>query len=304
MDILILGGTRFLGRAVVDAAIDGGHTVTLFNRGLTNPGLYPEVETVLGDRTSDLSALAGRHFDAVVDVAGYYPDVVSRSVDALRGAAGRYIFVSSLSVYADQSTRQDESGRTLTGDGYGARKAACKQVVIGAFGERVALVRAGMIVGPYDPTDRFAYWPRRYARGGTILLPGGPDDHVQFIDVRDLAGWIVTGPDGVYNVTGTPIQFGTFIDACRRFATGGVDEVWIPTPTLLAAGVDPWMGVPMWIGETGCEAINDVDVSKALGAGLTYRPLAETLAGAVASEPVADGLNAAEEQRLLATLVP
>lgn len=163
--------------------------MTLFHRGQTNPGLFPAAETVLGDRTRDLSALPDRYWDVVIDVAGYDPQVVRRSVGALAGRAGRYVYISSVSVLADQSTPQDEDGDLLVlgddtppGKLYGARKAACEHLMQDAFGGRALIVRPGMIVGPHDPTDRFA-------RGGRILLPGDPADLAQFIDVRDLANW-------------------------------------------------------------------------------------------------------------------
>ncbi|MEW1911306.1 SDR family oxidoreductase [Kitasatospora sp. NPDC085895] len=320
LSLLVLGGTRFLGRAVVEAALADGHQVTLFNRGRTNPRLFPRVETVLGDRTADLSALSDRRWDAVVDVAGYDPHVVGRSVATLRGRVGRYVFVSSLSVLADQSTPQDEEGELLAlhkgmapEDAYGARKAACERVVLDAFAQQASIVRPGMIVGPHDPTDRFAYWPRRFARGGRVLLPGDPTDAAQFIDVRDVADWIVgcavQDRGRVFNVTGPTIAFGAFFDVCRAVAGTPAETVWVPSERLLAAGVDPWMGVPMWIADPACAAINRVDVSRALAAGLTLRPLAQTLADTLAWDTERgglpqdrQGLSEQEEHRLLRTL--
>ncbi|MFJ5229070.1 NAD-dependent epimerase/dehydratase family protein [Kitasatospora sp. NPDC088391] len=320
LSLLVLGGTRFLGRAFVEAALAEGHRVTLFNRGLTAPGLFPEAETVLGDRTADLSALDGRHWDAVVDVAGYEPEVVRRSVTALGGRVGRYVFVSTLSVFADHSTVQDEDGELLDLDAdppphqlYGARKAACERIVLDACGDRASIVRPGLIVGPHDPTDRFPYWPRRFRRGGRVLLPGDPADAAQFIDARDVAAWMLdcigTGRGGVYNVTGRTLPFGEFFDACRALVNPDAEPVRIGTAALLAAGVEPWMGVPMWIGDPACVAINRIDVSRALAAGLTLRPLAETLADTLAWDtarggpaPGAEGLTEAEEQRLLREL--
>ncbi|MEU3495626.1 NAD-dependent epimerase/dehydratase family protein [Kitasatospora cineracea] len=322
LSLLVLGGTRFVGRALVEAALAAGHRVTLFNRGRTAPGLFPAaatgVETVLGDRTADLSALAGRRWDAVVDVAGYHPEVVRRAVDALRGRAGRYVFVSSLSVLADQATVQDEDGRLLSPDDdlaphqlYGARKAACERIVLDAFGERADVVRPGLIVGPHDPTDRFAYWPRRFRRGGRVLLPGDPADPAQFIDVRDLARWILGCAagrhGGVHHVTGRPLPFGAFFAACRALVNPAAEPVWVGTEALLRAGAEPWMGVPMWIGAPECAAVNLVDTSRALAAVLTLRPLAGTLADTLAWDtarggpaPGEEGLSAAAERRLLA----
>ncbi|BAJ31749.1 MULTISPECIES: NAD-dependent epimerase/dehydratase family protein [Kitasatospora] len=323
----MLGGTRFVGRALVEAALAAGHRVTLFNRGLSAPGLFPGVETVLGDRTADLSALAGRSWDAVVDVAGYEPEAVRRSVAALSGRVGRYVFVSSLSVLADQATVQDEDGELLDLDRelpphqlYGARKARCERIVLDAFGERASVVRPGLIVGPHDSTDRFPYWPRRFRRGGRVLLPGDPADPAQFIDVRDLAAWILdcvtAGRGGPYHVTGRPLPFGEFFAACRAVVNPAAEPVWIDSARLLRAGVEPWMGVPMWIASPECAAINRVDVSRALAAGLAYRPLAETIADTLAWDTArggpapdarglaAEGLSAAAERRLLELLEP
>ncbi|MER5636249.1 NAD-dependent epimerase/dehydratase family protein [Kitasatospora sp. NPDC002227] len=320
LSLLVLGGTRFLGRALVESALADGHRVTLFNRGLTAPGLFPDAETVLGDRTESLAALDGRRWDAVVDVAGYHPEVVARSAEALHGRVGRYVFVSSLSVLADQRTPQCETGTVLElRDGqpphelYGARKAACERLVLSAFSPAATVIRPGMIVGPHDPTDRFAYWPRRFARGGRVLLPGDPADFAQFIDVRDVARWILTcirsGLDGVFHTTGLPQPFGEFFEACRTVTASTATPVWAPTPALLAAGADPWMGVPMWIADPDCTAINQVDTTRARAAGLQLRPLPETLTDTLAWDtarglPTPEGLTPAEEQRLLATLIP
>jgi 2'-hydroxyisoflavone reductase len=303
MRLLVLGGTRFVGRAVVDEALAAGHSVTMFNRGLTNPGLYPSVETVTGDRTVSLSPLAGRHFDAVIDCAGYDPAVVSLSVAALRDAVDRYVFVSSVSVYADQSVPPVEGAAVLSDDSYGGRKAACEQVVLSVFGPRAAIARPGLIVGPYDPTVRFPYWPRRLARGGRVLAPGAPDDPIQFIDVRDLARFLVSpSPSGVFNVVGPALPFGDVLKACRSGAP--VELVWVSTADLLTAGVDPWMGVPLWIGDPEWAAANLVDNSRAVAAGLTWRSPAETAADVLAWDvarggPEAEPFTAGQEKALL-----
>ena len=219
MRLLVLGGTRFLGRALVESALARGHELTLFNRGQTNADLFPEAEKIRGDRTVDLSPLDGREWDAVLDVATFLPRVVRRSVEALEGRVDRYVYVSSISAYADQSTPPVEGAPVAELDDrdaedvehYGALKAACEQIVVDAFGERALVVRPGLIVGPHDPTDRFTYWPRRVAEGGRVLAPAPPDQPVQFIDVRDLADWIVSATeaqlDGVYNATGDAISF-------------------------------------------------------------------------------------------------
>ncbi|WP_250007440.1 NAD-dependent epimerase/dehydratase family protein [Actinoplanes sp. M2I2] len=280
MRILVLGGTRFVGRAVVEAALAAGHDVTLFNRGRTAPGLYPEAETVVGDRTVDLSPLAGRRFDTVVDCAGYQPEVVGRSVDALRDSVGRYVFVSSVSVYADQSVPADEGSAVLDDDSYGGRKARCESVVQEGLGERALIARPGLIVGPHDPTERFPHWPRRLARGGRVLAPGAPDDPAQLIDVRDLGAWLLSENTGVFNVVGRPLPMRELLDACRT--TAPAELVWVPGAKLIAAGVDPWMGVPLWIGDPQWAAANLVDGERARAHGLTTRPVHETAADVLA----------------------
>lgn len=315
MRLLVLGGTRFLGRALVGAALERGHEPTIFNRGVTNPHLFPELERIRGDRSTDLSIPAGREWDAVLDVACYYPADAVRSVDALRGRAGRYVFVSSVSVYADQDTPPIEGAAVQAlgpGDAedsrpetYGARKAACEQIVEKAFVDGALLVRPGLIVGPHDPTGRFTYWPHRVARGGEVLAPGSPDDPVQFIDVRDLADWIVRsaedGLGGTFNSTGQTMAFSDLLDECRRGTQSDASFAWVASDRLLSAGVEEWMGVPLWIASPGWSAANRVNVSKALAAGLSFRPLAETILGALReAEPVEGvGLTPERERELL-----
>jgi 2'-hydroxyisoflavone reductase len=291
--LLVLGGTRFVGRALVQAALARGHQVTLFNRGRTHPELFPTVEKIRGDRTQDLFPLAERRFDAVVDTAAYFPGAVQLSVNALRDSVGRYLLVSSVSVYADQSTSQHEDApvAVLTDpvdkgpDSYGARKAACEQIVRSALGQRATIVRPGLIVGPYDSTDRFSYWPRRIAAGGRVLAPGEPSDPLQFIDVRDLADFILRlvehGRPGTFNTTGAVISFADFLEECRRVTGEHAELAWVSGPDLLAAGLDPWMGVPLWIAAPGWEAANRIPINRALAAGLTFRPLAETVSAAL-----------------------
>lgn len=315
MRVLVLGGTRFLGRALVDAVLEQGHEPTLFNRGLTNAELFPGVETLRGDRAVDLSALEGREWNAVLDVAAYFPDDVSRSVEALRDSAGRYVFVSSVSVYRDQSVPQHEGSavhelrpgeeRDGGAETYGARKAACERIVAEAFGDAALIVRPGLIVGSHDPTGRFTYWPHRIARGGDVLGPGSPHDPVQFVDVRDLAAWIVRatadGLGGVFNATGETMRFGELLDECVRVTESDARVTWVPSKTLLEAGVEEWMGVPLWIASPGWEAANRVVVEKAVHAGLTFGPLAEAILGALhEAEPVDGvGLTAERERELL-----
>ena len=318
MRLLVLGGTRFLGRALVRSALERGHEPTLFNRGETNPELFPEVEKIRGDRTVDLSALEGRDWDAVLDVATFLPRVVRRSVQALDGRVGRYVYVSSISAYADQSTPPVEGAPVAELDDrdtedvehYGALKAACERIVLDAFDERALVVRPGLIVGPHDPTDRFTYWPRRVAEGGSVLAPAPPDQPVQFIDVRDLADWIVAATEGnlggIYNATGDTITFERLLDECRR-VSGDTEIVWVPPERLVSAGVGEWMELPLWIVTLEYSATHLTDVSKAKRAGLRFRPLAETIADTLAWDaaraiPRAEGvgLTPERERELLA----
>jgi 2'-hydroxyisoflavone reductase len=318
MRLLVLGGTRFLGRALVESALTRGHEPTLFNRGQTNPELFPEVEQIRGDRTVDLSPLEGREWDAVLDVATFLPRVVRRSVEALDGRVGRYVYVSSISAYADQSTPPVEGAPVAELDDrdaedvehYGALKAACELIVEDAFGDRALVVRPGLIVGPHDPTDRFTYWPRRVAEGGRVLAPAPPEQPVQFIDVRDLADWIVEATerrlDGVYNATGETISFEQLLDECRG-VSGDAEIVWVPSERLVAAGVGEWMELPLWIVTPEYAATHRTDVSKAKRAGLRFRPLAKTISDTLAWDAAREipraegvGLTPEREQELLA----
>ena len=322
MRILVLGGTRFLGRAIVDAALGRGDTVTLFNRGQSNPALYPGIETVLGDRTADLSALDGREWDAVVDVAAYDPAVARLSAETFAKRTGRYVFVSTVSVYASQRTTEAQLEDAPVAElrpglefpaSYGPNKALCERAVTGVYGDRALIGRPGLITGPHDPTDRVPYWPRRIARGGRVLAPGDPSGLVQFIDARDLGAWFAdachAGRGGVYNLTGAPVSFGLMLDLCKTAAYSDAELTWIPTGRLVAAGVDPGMGIPLWVGEPGYEGFMDVDSSRAVAAGLTCRPVIDTLRDTLAWDvarggPAEPGLSAAEEVRLLRELAP
>jgi 2'-hydroxyisoflavone reductase len=282
--LLVLGGTKFLGRAAVEAALARGHEVTLFNRGETNPELFPEAEKLRGDRDGGLSALEGREWDGVIDPSGFVPRVVRASCELLRGSAGHYVFVSSGSVYAepyvagyDESAPlvelEDPASEDVMKD-YGALKAACEDVVRELFPESHTNVRAGLIVGPHDPSGRFTYWPLRASLGGDVLAPGPLERLTQFVDVRDLGGWMVDacerGVSGTFNATGEPMPMASALEAC------GVSEpVWVSESFLLEQEVGAWMELPLWVPES-IAAFLQMSVAKAVAAGLSFRPVEET----------------------------
>ncbi len=299
MKLLILGGTVFLGRHLVDAALGRGHTVTLFNRGQHNPDLFPEVERLRGNRDGDLQALNGRQWDAVVDTCGYVPRIVRASAAMLKDTVEHYTFISSISVIADVSTPglderaavatvPDETVEQVTEETYGPLKALCEGVVEQTLPGRALVIRPGLIVGPFDPTDRFTYWVHRVARGGAVLAPGKPDSLVQFVDARDLAGWIVRMVEakqaGVFNATGPdlPLTMEQLLDACRRVSArdpgSEASLTWVAEQFLAGAGVTPWIEMPLWLPEKeNAAGVMTINCRKAIEAGLTFRPLADTL---------------------------
>lgn len=293
MKILILGGTHFLGRHLAEAVLTRGHELTLFNRGKTNPGLFPAAGELRGDRDGQLDALRGKSWDAVIDTCGYVPRLVRASAELLADSVHRYTFISSISVYADLSrpgvdesgslhSLADETTEQVTGETYGGLKALCEQAAEAAMPGRVLSVRAGLIVGPHDPTGRFTYWPRRVARGGEVLAPGRPDRRVQFVDVRDLAVWIITmierGESGTYNATGPrePLAIGELLDVCRTVTGGDATFVWVSEAFLKEKGVVPYAELPLWIPEE-LAGFGEVDCRRAFALGLTTRPLADTV---------------------------
>jgi 2'-hydroxyisoflavone reductase len=290
--LLILGGTRFLGPEVVDAAKKSGWRISLFNRGKSNPGLFPDLEHLAGDRNGDLKSLEGRSWDAVVDTSGYFPRQVKDSATLLAPRVAQYVYISSISVFSDMSKPGvDETGpvailkdptvEKIDENTYGGLKALCEKAAEAAMPGRVTNVRPGLIVGPNDGTDRFTYWPVRVAKGGEVLGPNRPEDAVQFIDVRDLGTWIVKCLDthtfGVFNATGNPLPVGTLLETCR--ATGGSDAkfTWVDASFLEAQKVSAWSDLPCWLPPTGEDAGgNKVGNARAVGKGLTFRPLEDT----------------------------
>jgi len=298
MQLLIIGGTRFLGRALVDEARAAGHTLTLFNRGRSNPDLYPDVEQLHGDRDGGLEALAGRRWDAVIDTCGYVPRVVRAAAGFLAGAVDHYTFISSLSVYGEPladsagegaplATIADETIEEITGETYGALKALCERAATAGMGGRALSVRSGLIVGPHDGSDRFNYWPARVARGGEVLAPESPDYGVQFIDVRDLARWTLQATEqrltGPYNVTGPerPLPLGRLLDAARALTGSDARFTWVDGDFLLEQGVAPFIEMPLWV-PTADAGFNNFAIGRALAAGLTFRPVDDTIGDTLA----------------------
>lgn len=293
MRILVFGGTNFLGRHTVAAALERGHEVTLFHRGQTNPGLFPEAEEILGDREHDLSLLAGRDWDAVIDVPGYLPRIVRASAQALVGHAKQYVFISTISVYDSMPVPgMDETAPVGVlpepsedvQKYYGPLKALCEREVESAFPGATTIIRPGLIVGPFDPTDRFSYWPLRVAEGGEVLAPGDPERQVQVIDARDLANWtlecVERGTTGTFNATGpaTRLSMREMLEACREGTNSDATFTWVDEAFLETEGVGPWMELPLWLPESSedTRGMLAVSIDRALAAGLTFRPLSET----------------------------
>jgi 2'-hydroxyisoflavone reductase len=304
--ILILGGTGFLGPELVEAAQARGHHLTLFNRGKTRPGLFAKDETIeklQGDRDPQkapgLEALKGKQWDAVIDTSGYVPRIVGASAELLAPSVKQYVFISTISVYADLSkpgmdesaplaTIADETNENVP-ENYGALKALCEKAAEKAMPGRVTVIRPGLIVGPGDPTGRFTYWPLRVQRGGEVLAPGTGEDPAQVIDARDLAKWTIhmveQNRTGTYNAVG-PAQKLTMRGMLEQVKQGVPSDArftWVPAAFLEKHEVSPWQDMPVWIpaeGET--LGANTIISQKAIAQGLTFRPIADTARDTVA----------------------
>ena len=329
--ILMLGGTGFLGPAEVEYALARGHTVTLFNRGHTNPQLFPETEKLVGDRaTGDLDALKGRRWDAVLDTSASIATWVRDSAAALKDSVGRYLFVSSISAHTDNGTPgQKEDAPVFSsadyedvvqrkasmGEAYGPNKAEAERIVHATFGDRGLVVRPGLIVGPRDNSDRFTYWPVRIDRGGEVLAPGDGTDRAQIVDVRDLGHFLVrlveSQASGTYNAVGprAPMTMAEMLHGIRAVTPSEVSFTWVAADFLRAQQVGAWMEMPVWVypgPET--RGFMEWDCSKAIAAGLEFRPLAETARDTLAwwkgrgadAPPLRTGLAPDKEARILA----
>ncbi len=324
MSILILGGTGFIGPHVVRHALARGHEITLFNRGRTNTHLFPGVEKLVGDRNTDLTALQGRRWDAVLDNSGYTPHQVGLSVDLLKGAADQYLFTSTRAVYTDfTASVMDEDAPIGPRDlpesewtAYGPAKVLAERKVEEGFGARTLIVRPPVIVGPGDRSDRFTYWPDRIDAGGEVLVQGDPADPVQFIDVRDLSEFYVHLLEqqtvGIFNSTGpgAPLSAAELVYGIRAITSTPVSFTWVDWDFLAERGQMPQQQLPFWQPPRG-RYLNygRIDSSRAIAAGLAFRPLAviakETLDWHRSREAGGDfelrtGLDRDLEARLLA----
>ncbi len=294
MKVLIIGGTRFLGPHVVATLRARGHEVTLFNRGRSNPELFPDLEKLVGDRRKDLSALDGRRFDAVIDTCGYFPRDLELSTAKLADS-GFYCFISTVSVYKSADSEDtDESSQVLTledpaaekqitNENYGALKYHCEQAALAGMPEKCVNVRPGLIVGPRDETDRFTYWPARIARGGRVLAPGKPEWGTQYIDVRDVADFAVTlcesKTKGTFNAIGPaePMPMGRLLETCKKIAKSEAELVWVGSDFLAAQGVQAWSEMPLYMGAPKGERPAIVSNEKSVKAGLKYRTVEDTV---------------------------
>ena len=301
--ILILGGTGFTGPYQVRYALSRGHKVTLFNRGKTHAGEVPEgVEQLVGDRNGKLDVLQGRNWDVVIDNPTTLPVWVRDVATILKGHVERYIFISTISVYADnRKPGMDERAPLAKYDGpdamketmqsvvaskfalYGPLKALSEKEVQKRFPHHSLIIRPGLIVGPGDESDRFTYWPARIERGGEVLAPGERSDPVQFIDARDLAEWTIRmaehGTTGIYNATGPArrLTMGEMLEGIKTALGSEAKFTWVPAKFLEEQKVEPWSDMPVWVPANGEDAGGEaISIKRALEKGLTFRPLAET----------------------------
>ena len=335
MKLLIIGGTRFVGRHLVASALARGHEVTLFNRG-THSSATPEVETIHGDRNSDVAKLQGRRWDVVVDMCGQLPRAVRAAAEVLSDSVDRYVFISSQSAYAnynelgidetyplgtltsellEQANNIDTRGEPSYGAMYGGLKALCEQAAEAVMPGRVLIIRPGLIVGPYDYSHRFTYWPVRVARGGEVLAPGRAERPLQLIDARDLAEWIVSMVEeratGAYNANRAPgsITMKDVLEECQRVSGSDAGFTWVSEAFLHDEKVAAWSEMPLWLPEEeapGLKGFMFINCDKALAAGLRIRPLSETIGDTLRwaqsdlrNAKLKAGIDAEREQTLL-----
>ncbi len=314
-----MGGTVFLGKHIVQTALERGHEVTLFNRGISNPGIFKNIPRFKGDRLiGNYKTIEGRKWDVVIDTSGYFPRHIRQAAAAI-DSASLYVYFSSVSVYPDLSLEAidetfdpislpDAGTEEVNAETYGGLKALCEKEVINYFPSNYLNIRPGLIIGPDDLTNRFTYWPVRLNRGGEVLLPGDPARQIQFIDVRDLAAWTVSsaekGLTGTFNATGPAeaLSMADFIEQSANAVSAEYSGTWIPDKFLLDAELGPYVEMPLWI-----PYINDsVNIEKALAAGLEFTPLEttaiDTLNWALSSKKrikLLAGLNSAKERKII-----
>ncbi|MDQ3179446.1 MAG: NAD-dependent epimerase/dehydratase family protein [Acidobacteriota bacterium] len=337
MKILIIGGTKFLGRHLINAALKNNHKVTLFNRGKKySDEKIENVEQIHGDRNSDLDRLSGRNWDAVIDTCGYLPQTVKVSAEALKDAVNQYVFVSSISVYpnyyrmdfdetakvsemsdeqkikADKIDSKGDITAIVLEDMYGALKILCEREVEKVFPDKNLIVRSGLIVGAFDPTDRFTYWAMRVARGGEVLAPGTPNRFVQMIDGRDLAEWIIKmveeNATGIYHATSKPFEltFAKMLEEIKAVSKSDAEFVWVSEEFLNRESVEEWSEMPLYLAESSEEAKGflSANVDKALAKGLKFRPLSDTIRETInwrktKTDELKAGISAERETELL-----
>jgi 2'-hydroxyisoflavone reductase len=343
MKILVLGGSRFLGRTFVEAALEKNHEVTIFNRGNQNDGLE-DVEIITGDRNSDLKGLENRYWDAVLDTSGFVPSGVQNTTNLLKDRVQHYTFISSISVYQDWIPDNldetypvyemtEERAKELTKDSnanpyayYGEFKALCERIAEKNMPGRVLNVRAGQLIGPNDYTDRIPYWIHRIAKGGQVLAPGNPDRPVQVIDNKDLSNWIlemmIKKQPGNFNATGPGkvLTMKEFLNACIEVTGADAELIWTDEEFLLEQKVAPWTELPLWVPENAplspklvhpWKGTFTINIDKALQSGLTFRPINESLADIYAWEKQRNlpehewksGMKADREEELLRLLL-
>ena len=309
MKILIIGGTKFLGRHLIKAAQAKNHEVTIFNRGKFSNEVFANVEQIRGDRNFDLEKLTNRTWDAVIDTCGYLPQNVKASAEFLQDAVGQYVFISSISVYADFSqpnfdetaplaklTAEQEKefaeidpkgelNGIILGEIYGALKVLCETEIESTFGERFLNIRPGLIVGEYDWTDRFSYWVMRIAKGSEVLAPANPNLFIQFIDAQDLSEWtikIIENKEvGTFNATGKPfeLRFGTFLEEIKSATNSDAEFTWVSEEFLTEEKVAPWSEMPLYLPESdkSWAGFLSANVDKAVEKGLSFQPIHETI---------------------------
>jgi 2'-hydroxyisoflavone reductase len=324
MNLLVIGGTRFLGRRIVESALASGHSITLFNRGKDGADLFPgQVERVVGDRDGGLGVLRGRTWDAVIDTPGYFPRVVADSSRFLNGSVGRYLFISTISVYDPEpgaitinedtrkATLEDPTVEEITNETYGGLKVLCEQEVEEVYGERALILRPGYIVGSYDTSDRFTYWAMRLTRGGRMLAGGRPEAPIQIIDAHDIGSFSVRlleqGASGPFNVCGpqTRLSWVEMLERGKSALETDAELVWVDAKKLEEIGAEPGNDMPLYQGRDALgDAFMSAENSRSVAAGLTFTALEETFRDTAAwasgqTEPLKVGMSEDRERELL-----